>query len=247
MRHLNSGFQTRTPARASPGDDSRNLVTNLIEKERIHTTLLRAKATRPLARAHDHAWQTRLAALAPASRGISDDSERDKEALRRISRRALRIVRAVIPGLFARAGELETERNSRSSNSSDSNSRKRKKRSRQEAPPREEPEEKEEGSGRQEVDCSPKQVRDNRKPEEARPRESWGGLFSLLRKLFRTSVRNLGFRFPRGASRTRSPRLRRLRPFQSSAASPISSCAAMPPAVSIITSPTAAVRPGTKD
>jgi large subunit ribosomal protein L17 len=27
----------------------RNLVTNLIEKERIHTTLLRAKATRPLA------------------------------------------------------------------------------------------------------------------------------------------------------------------------------------------------------
>jgi len=48
MRHLNSGFKLgRQPAHRRA--TLRNLVTNLIEKERIHTTLLRAKATRPLA------------------------------------------------------------------------------------------------------------------------------------------------------------------------------------------------------
>src|SRR3984893_4436232 len=47
MRHLNSGSKLgRQPAhrRAS----LRNLVTNVIEKERITTTIRRAKATRPL-------------------------------------------------------------------------------------------------------------------------------------------------------------------------------------------------------
>jgi large subunit ribosomal protein L17 len=48
MRHLVSGSKLgRNPAHRRA--TLRNLVTNLIEKERIHTTLLRAKATRPLA------------------------------------------------------------------------------------------------------------------------------------------------------------------------------------------------------
>ncbi|HKN59747.1 MAG TPA: 50S ribosomal protein L17, partial [Candidatus Acidoferrales bacterium] len=48
MRHLISGSKLgRQPAHRRA--TLRNLVTNLIEKERIHTTLLRAKATRPLA------------------------------------------------------------------------------------------------------------------------------------------------------------------------------------------------------
>jgi large subunit ribosomal protein L17 len=48
MRHLVSGHKLgRNPAHRRA--TLRNLVTNLIEKERIHTTLLRAKATRPLA------------------------------------------------------------------------------------------------------------------------------------------------------------------------------------------------------
>jgi len=48
MRHLNSGYKLgRNPAHRRA--TLRNLVTNLIEKERIQTTLLRAKAARPLA------------------------------------------------------------------------------------------------------------------------------------------------------------------------------------------------------
>jgi large subunit ribosomal protein L17 len=48
MRHLKAGFKLgRQPAHRRA--TLRNLVTNLIEKERIQTTLLRAKATRPLA------------------------------------------------------------------------------------------------------------------------------------------------------------------------------------------------------
>jgi large subunit ribosomal protein L17 len=48
MRHLVSGYKLgRQPAHRRA--TLRNLVTNLIEKERIQTTLLRAKATRPLA------------------------------------------------------------------------------------------------------------------------------------------------------------------------------------------------------
>lgn len=48
MRHLVSGHKLgRNPAHRRA--TLRNLVTNLIEKERIQTTLLRAKATRPLA------------------------------------------------------------------------------------------------------------------------------------------------------------------------------------------------------
>jgi large subunit ribosomal protein L17 len=48
MRHLNSGSKLgRNPAHRRA--TLRNLVTNLIEKERIQTTLRRAKAARPLA------------------------------------------------------------------------------------------------------------------------------------------------------------------------------------------------------
>jgi len=48
MRHLNSGFKLgKQPAHRRAV--LRNLVTNLIEKERIETTLLRAKAARPIA------------------------------------------------------------------------------------------------------------------------------------------------------------------------------------------------------
>ena len=48
MRHLVSGHRLgRQPAHRRA--TLRNLVTNLIEKERIHTTILRAKAARPLA------------------------------------------------------------------------------------------------------------------------------------------------------------------------------------------------------
>jgi large subunit ribosomal protein L17 len=48
MRHLKSGFKLgRKPAHRRA--TLRNLVTNLIEKERITTTVLRAKAARPLA------------------------------------------------------------------------------------------------------------------------------------------------------------------------------------------------------
>lgn len=48
MRHLKHGFKLgRNPAHRRA--TLRNLVTNLIEKERIQTTLLRAKAARPLA------------------------------------------------------------------------------------------------------------------------------------------------------------------------------------------------------
>src|ERR1700680_2614819 len=48
MRHLKSGFKLgRQPAHRRA--TLRNLVTNLIEKERIQTTILRAKAARPLA------------------------------------------------------------------------------------------------------------------------------------------------------------------------------------------------------
>src|SRR6202453_4039504 len=48
MRHLNSGSKLgRQPAHRRA--TLRNLVTNLIEKERIETTLLRAKAARPIA------------------------------------------------------------------------------------------------------------------------------------------------------------------------------------------------------
>lgn len=48
MRHLKHGYKLgRNPAHRRA--TLRNLVTNLIEKERIHTTLRRAKAARPLA------------------------------------------------------------------------------------------------------------------------------------------------------------------------------------------------------
>jgi large subunit ribosomal protein L17 len=48
MRHLKSGYKLgRNPAHRRA--TLRNLVTNLIEMERIHTTVLRAKAARPLA------------------------------------------------------------------------------------------------------------------------------------------------------------------------------------------------------
>jgi large subunit ribosomal protein L17 len=48
MRHLRSGYKLgRNPAHRRA--TLRNLVTNLVEKERIQTTLLRAKAARPLA------------------------------------------------------------------------------------------------------------------------------------------------------------------------------------------------------
>ncbi|MGH9717744.1 MAG: 50S ribosomal protein L17 [Candidatus Acidiferrales bacterium] len=48
MRHLISGSKLgRNPAHRRA--TLRNLVTNLVEKERIQTTLLRAKAARPLA------------------------------------------------------------------------------------------------------------------------------------------------------------------------------------------------------
>jgi large subunit ribosomal protein L17 len=48
MRHLRSGSKLgKQPAHRRAV--LRNLVTNLIEKERIHTTILRAKATRPVA------------------------------------------------------------------------------------------------------------------------------------------------------------------------------------------------------
>lgn len=48
MRHLKSGYKLgRNPAHRRA--TLRNLVTNLIERERIQTTLLRAKAARPLA------------------------------------------------------------------------------------------------------------------------------------------------------------------------------------------------------
>src|SRR5271154_6045343 len=48
MRHLRSGSKLgKQPAHRRAV--LRSLVTNLIEKERIHTTILRAKATRPLA------------------------------------------------------------------------------------------------------------------------------------------------------------------------------------------------------
>ena len=48
MRHLNSGFKLgRNPAHRRA--TLRNLVTNLVEKERITTTLRRAKAARPIA------------------------------------------------------------------------------------------------------------------------------------------------------------------------------------------------------
>ena len=48
MRHLKSGYKLgRNPAHRRA--TLRNLVTNLIEKERIQTTLLRARAARPLA------------------------------------------------------------------------------------------------------------------------------------------------------------------------------------------------------
>jgi large subunit ribosomal protein L17 len=48
MRHLNSGFKLgRNPAHRRA--TLRNLVTNLIERERIQTTLRRAKAAKPLA------------------------------------------------------------------------------------------------------------------------------------------------------------------------------------------------------
>jgi len=48
MRHLKSGFKLgKQPAHRRAV--LRNLVTNLIEKERIQTTILRARAARPLA------------------------------------------------------------------------------------------------------------------------------------------------------------------------------------------------------
>jgi large subunit ribosomal protein L17 len=48
MRHLNSGSKLgRNPAHRRA--TLRNLVTNLIEKERIQTTMRRAKAARPIA------------------------------------------------------------------------------------------------------------------------------------------------------------------------------------------------------
>src|SRR6185312_16646086 len=48
MRHLKHGYKLgRNPAHRRA--TLRNLVTNLIEKERIHTTLRRAKTARPLA------------------------------------------------------------------------------------------------------------------------------------------------------------------------------------------------------
>src|SRR5277367_249914 len=48
MRHLKSGSKLgKQPAHRRAV--LRNLVTNLIEKERIHTTILRAKVARPLA------------------------------------------------------------------------------------------------------------------------------------------------------------------------------------------------------
>src|SRR5579863_8113556 len=48
MRHLKSGSKLgKQPAHRRAV--LRNLVTNLVEKERIHTTLLRAKTARPLA------------------------------------------------------------------------------------------------------------------------------------------------------------------------------------------------------
>jgi len=55
MRHLKSGSKLgKQPAHRRAV--LRNLVTNLIEKERIHTTILRAKATR---RIRSSSWNWR--------------------------------------------------------------------------------------------------------------------------------------------------------------------------------------------
>ena len=88
MRHLRSGSKLgKQPAHRRAV--LRNLVTNLIEKERIHTTILRAKAARPHRREDDHARQARFASRSPAGRCVLDDPRRHEEALRR-SRAALR-------------------------------------------------------------------------------------------------------------------------------------------------------------
>jgi large subunit ribosomal protein L17 len=61
MRHLKSGSKLgKQPAHRRAV--LRNLVTNLIEKERIHTTILRAKATRRLAGKRDSLHARRQAA-----------------------------------------------------------------------------------------------------------------------------------------------------------------------------------------
>ena len=75
MRHLNSGSKLgRQPAHRRA--TLRNLVTNVIEKERITTTITRAKAARPLGRADHHSRQARFAARAAAGGGVSDDARR---------------------------------------------------------------------------------------------------------------------------------------------------------------------------
>ena len=116
MRHLNSGSKLgKQPAHRRA--TLRNLVTNLIEKERINTTIPRAKAARPLAekmitlgkRDSLHARRQAAAFL------MTPGHRRSSSA---ISRRALRIVPAATRASSAPAGASATARNSRFSSSS---------------------------------------------------------------------------------------------------------------------------------
>ena len=114
MRHLNSGSKLgRQPAHRRA--TLRNLVTNVIEKERITTTVTRAKAAQPLGRANHHARQAGHAAHPAAGGGVSDDAGGDQKAVRATSLRALRTAPAATPASSTPVSASATARSLRSS------------------------------------------------------------------------------------------------------------------------------------
>ena len=140
MRHLNSGSKLgRNPAHRRA--TLRNLVTNVIEKERITTTVTRAKAARPLVERiitlgkGDSLHTRRQAAAFLMTPGATSK-------LLTISPRALPIVRAAIPASSTPVSASAMARSSRSWNCSAPSCRRRKRKRRKREAETEEPAEK---------------------------------------------------------------------------------------------------------
>src|SRR5277367_2330643 len=100
MRHLKSGSKLgKQPAHRRAV--LRNLVTNLIEKERIHTTILRAKATRRLAE--------KMITLGKRD-SLHARLQEPRKSCSATWLHDLRTVPAATRALSGRAGDWETER-----------------------------------------------------------------------------------------------------------------------------------------
>jgi large subunit ribosomal protein L17 len=221
MRHLRSGSKLgKQPAHRRAV--LRNLVTNLIEKERIHTTILRAKAARPIAekmitlgkRDSLHARRQASAFLmtpGATQKLFTDLAPRFAErhgGYTRIIRTGWRI------GDGAELAILEFI-----------------------------------GSELKKKDKKPRKRAEENAPEEKVEKEAvaaqYGAAFGRFPRRIpesRAQPRDSSF----SAARDPTRRFRRSRPCRMNSSRPTINCALAPPLVSMSTSRTAAVRPGTK-